>query len=166
MKKPIIYLAGPLGFSEVGRLFHEQVVLPMVGEIGYDVRDPWALTSEEEIEAVSKMPRAEERRERWFELNRVMGERNAEAIRESDVIMAVLDGVDVDSGTASEVGFGFALGKKIIGYRGDFRLSSDNEGSVVNLQVEHFILQSGGWIVFDVNKLRLSLQRVYTSLVA
>ena len=34
-----------------------------------------------------------------------------------------------------------------LGYRGDFRLSADNEGSTVNLQVEFFIHESGGAIV-------------------
>jgi nucleoside 2-deoxyribosyltransferase len=53
----------------------------------------------------------------------------------------------VDSGTASEIGYACAKGKPILGYRGDFRLSADNEGSMVNLQVEHFIRQSGGDIV-------------------
>ena len=42
--------------------------------------------------------------------------------------MAVLDGTDVDSGTAAEIGYAFARGKLIVGYRGDFRLSADNEG--------------------------------------
>ena len=59
----------------------------------------------------------------------------------------MLDGVDVDSGTAAEIGYAFARGKLIVGYRGDFRLSADNEGSVVNLQVEYFIRESGGTIV-------------------
>ena len=76
----------------------------------------------------------------WRWLNRAMGERNRLAIDACDVLMAVLDGVDVDSGTAAEVGYAFARGKLIMGYRGDFRLSSDNEGAAVNLQVEHFIL--------------------------
>jgi nucleoside 2-deoxyribosyltransferase len=60
---------------------------------------------------------------------------------------AVLDGVDVDSGTAAEIGYAYARGKPILGYRGDFRLSADNEGSTVNLQVEYFIRQSGGDII-------------------
>jgi hypothetical protein len=68
----------------------------------------------------------------------------------------VLDGVDVDSGTAAEIGSGFAKGKKIIGYRGDFSLSADNEGSIVNLQVEYFIEASGGAIVTRLHGRRLS----------
>ena len=79
-----------------------------------------------------------------------MGKRNAEAIRSSDGMIAVLDGVDIDSGTASEIGYAYGLGKLIAGYRGDFRLSADNEGSTVNLQVEYFIRSSGGKIVTTV----------------
>jgi nucleoside 2-deoxyribosyltransferase len=68
-------------------------------------------------------------------------------------VVAVLDGVDVDSGTAAEVGYAFARGKRIFGYRGDFRLSADNEGAAVNLQVEFFILQSGGAITGSIEAL-------------
>ncbi len=64
---------------------------------------------------------------------------------------------DVDSGTASEVGCGSALGKTVIGYRGDFRLSADNEGSMVNLQVEHFIYLHGGEIVATTESLKIFL---------
>ena len=59
----------------------------------------------------------------------------------------MLDGTDVDSGTAAEIGYAFARGKNILGYRGDFRLSADNEGATVNLQVEYFIRESGGDII-------------------
>ncbi len=71
--------------------------------------------------------------------------------------MAVLDGADVDSGTAAEIGYAFARGKRIVGYRGDFRLSADNEGSIVNLQVEYFIRASGGAIVEHYEELEPSL---------
>jgi nucleoside 2-deoxyribosyltransferase len=69
------------------------------------------------------------------------------------VVFAVLDGPDVDSGTASEIGYAYARQKLIVGYRGDFRLSADNEGGIVNLQVEHFIRASGGTIVSKVSEI-------------
>ncbi len=72
-------------------------------------------------------------------------------------MIAVLDGVDVDSGTAAEIGYAFGIGKLIVGYRGDFRLSADNEGSTVNLQVEYFIRKSGGSIVTRLEDLALAL---------
>jgi nucleoside 2-deoxyribosyltransferase len=76
-----------------------------------------------------------------------MGATNRAAIDAARAVVAVLDGTDVDSGTAAEIGYAFARGKLIVGYRGDFRLSADNEGSTVNLQVEYFIRASGGTIV-------------------
>jgi nucleoside 2-deoxyribosyltransferase len=65
----------------------------------------------------------------------------------------------VDSGSAAEVGYAFAKGKPILGYRGDFRLSADNEGSVANLQVEYFIRQSGGDIISQIADLGAALER-------
>ncbi|MCC6944247.1 MAG: nucleoside 2-deoxyribosyltransferase, partial [Thermomicrobiales bacterium] len=59
-------------------------------------------------------------------------------------MVAILDGVDVDSGTAAEIGYAFARGKHIEGLRTDWRLTGDNEGSLVNLQVQYFIEASGG----------------------
>lgn len=47
--------------------------------------------------------------------------------------------VDVDSGTAAEIGFAYALGKPVVGWRSDCRQAGDNAASVVNLQVEHFL---------------------------
>lgn len=154
-------MAGPLGFSEAGRLFHNNVLVPLLVKSGYDVRDPWTLTPQKIIDDVLNLPYGKERKERWQVINSLIGQNNAYAIEESDIIVAVLDGVDVDSGTASEIGYGAALGKFILGYRGDFRLSSDNEGSIVNLQVELFIRRSGGGIVTDTQLLKTALQKFY-----
>src|SRR5262249_34551218 len=83
----------------------------------------------------------------WRKLNQKIGAANRRAIDAADGVVAILDGPDVDSGTAAEIGYAFARGKFIVGYRGDFRLSADNEGGTVNLQVEFFIRESGGAIV-------------------
>ena len=82
---------------------------------------------------------------------------NRAAIDGARALVAVLDGADVDSGTAAEIGYAFALGKLIVGYRGDSRVSADNEGGVINLQVEYFIRQSGGTIVNRYEDLAPSL---------
>jgi nucleoside 2-deoxyribosyltransferase len=142
-----IYLAGPLGFSEAGRSFYNGTLIPAVVRLGYEVLDPWTLTPQDKIDAVLKMPYGAERRDAWRRLNVEIGGNNRAAIDRCDMVFAVLDGVDVDSGTAAEIGYAFAKGKPILGYRGDFRLSADNEGSTVNLQVEYFIRQSGGDII-------------------
>jgi nucleoside 2-deoxyribosyltransferase len=71
------------------------------------------------------------KRDAWRALNPKIAENNRRAIDRSEGLVAVLDGIDVDSGTAAEIGYAFAKGKRIVGYRGDFRLSADNEGSMV-----------------------------------
>lgn len=43
-------------------------------------------------------------------------------LENSDIIVANLDGIDIDSGTAWEIGHAFARGKKIIGIRNDVRM--------------------------------------------
>jgi nucleoside 2-deoxyribosyltransferase len=147
-----IYLAGPLGFSQVGREFYYGRLVPEIIRLGYEVLDPWKLTDQAKIDAVNAMPYGEARRQAWRVLNVEIGGNNRAAIDRCDAVFAVLDGVDVDSGTAAEIGYAFAGGKPILGYRGDFRLSADNEGSTINLQVEYFIRQSGGDIITSLGK--------------
>lgn len=43
------------------------------------------------------------------------------AIEAADLVLAVLDGADADSGVAFEVGYARALGKRVVGLRTDFR---------------------------------------------
>ena len=148
-----VYLASPLGFSEAGRHFHEGVLLPALRGMGLEVADPWALTNPAEVRVIEAMPAGESRVRAWRRLNHAIGERNRHEIDGSKAMVAVLDGVDVDSGTAAEIGYAFARGKLTFGYRGDFRLSADNEGAAVNVQVEYFMLASGGAIVDSLDAL-------------
>ena len=84
-------------------------------------------------------------------MNRAIGGRNAELISDAAGVLAFLDGPDVDSGTAAEIGYAAALHKPIVGIRSDFRVSGDNEATVVNLQVEWFVADSGGTIVGELD---------------
>ena len=146
-RKPSLYLAGPLGFSEAGREFHDGTIVPLLKKLGYRLLDPWALADAKAIARVTRMRYGAAKRDAWRRLNREIGTRNAAAIDACDAVFAVLDGADVDSGTAAEIGYAAARRKPILGYRGDLRLSADNEGALVNLQVEYFIRASGGTIV-------------------
>ena len=161
--KKKIYLASPLGFYESGRIFLYEHLIPLVESLNLEVIDPWRLTAESEIKKVSSISDCAERKIQWERLNLVIGENNKKGIELSDGLLAVLDGSDVDSGTASEIGFAYGIGKKITAYRSDFRLSSDNEGSVVNLQVEYFIKKSGGKIATSLQSLREELIRSFIS---
>lgn len=158
-----IYTAGPLGFSEAGRGFHNQRLLPLLVRLGHEVLDPWVLTEQRLIDEVLSMPYGMDRRNAWRDINKIIGENNRRAIDACDMVLAVLDGVDVDSGTASEIGYAFAGGKPVLGYRGDFRLSADNEGAVVNLQVEYFIRKSGGDVVFKLAEIPAALDRIISA---
>ncbi len=161
IKKKIVYLAGPLGFSEVGRLFYYTVLIPLVIEMGFEIRDPWKLTSEEIINSAKDLPYGQENKETWEKVNPIIGRNNQIAIKKADIIVAVLDGDD--TGTASELGYAAAFKKKvIIGYLGDFRLSSDNPGCIVNLQVEYFIRLNGGEIVTSLEELKIALAKYST----
>lgn len=154
-----LYIASPLGFSELGRLGYSSL-LETIRKSGYTIIDPWKLTSEKLVHQVLRMPYGPKKKREWEKLNRIIGKNNAQGIRRAQGIVAVLDGSDVDSGTASEIGFATALGKPVLGYRGDFRLSADNEGSLVNLQVEYFIRRQGT-IVDRLDLLPPALHKVF-----
>jgi nucleoside 2-deoxyribosyltransferase len=56
-------------------------------------------------------------------------------IERADILIAVLEGAACDDGTAFEVGYAFALGKRILGLRTDFRNCGEH-GARVNLMLE------------------------------
>lgn len=154
-----VYIAGPLGFSELARP-GQQRLCELVSTLGHEPVDPFALTDAKEIERIASLPTLESQRDAWRELNMKIGATNRSAIDACDLVLAVLDGADVDSGTAAEIGYAFAIGKRILGYRGDFRLSADNSGGIVNLQVEYFIRASGGEIFRTMDEIRNSLWQI------
>ncbi len=48
-----------------------------------------------------------------------------EALKSADVVVAVLDGADTDSGVAFEMGYAYASGLPVVGVRTDFRQSQE-----------------------------------------
>lgn len=59
---------------------------------------------------------------------------NLAALSEADVVVAVIDGADVDSGTAWEMGYAYAQGTPVVALRTDFRQVGATEQ--VNLMLE------------------------------
>jgi nucleoside 2-deoxyribosyltransferase len=156
---PKAYLASPLGFAESTRGFMSMLE-GKIAECGFTVTNPWRLSDPQRFKAATAIVGAEQRERALHQVNMEVAAENEAAIRESGVVVAVLDGADVDSGTASEIGFAYALGKRIYGYRGDFRRTGDNEGSIVNLQVQYWIENSGGRIVRSVSTLQQALEEI------
>lgn len=147
--RPRIYTAGPSGFTEPGRLWHDRVLLPKLAAAGFAAADPWA--AGEGIAAALALPDGPGRLAALRDADLAAGRANVALIDGSDGVLAVLDGVDVDSGTAAEIGYAYGKGLLIVGLRTDIRLSADNAGTVVNLQVETFIVDSGGIVTSDLD---------------
>lgn len=55
-------------------------------------------------------------------------------LKESDVVVAVLDGIEIDAGVAFEMGYAKAIDKPIIGLKTDYRTFSKMEE--INLMLE------------------------------
>jgi nucleoside 2-deoxyribosyltransferase len=144
MERPRCYVASPLGFTEAGRYYYYQEYLPRLESV-VELADPWSLTTPEEVQ------RAQENGESGsFALE--IGRRNAAAIRRCSLLAAYLEGQEPDSGTVAEVGYAAALGLRCFGLRSDFRQAGEN-GASLNLQVESFIVESGGTIVATLDEL-------------
>ena len=77
------------------------------------------------------------------------------SIDESDVVVASLNGIITDDGTAWELGYAFALGKKIVGLHTDWRRRFDHE--VVNLMIE----SSLNALVHSLDELPASLRSMF-----
>ena len=155
---PKIYMAGPLGFTEAGRLYHQTVLVPAVRAAGFEPLDPWDIDAE--LQAVFELPvGSAERQAQLPGVNRAIGARNARLIHECDAVLAVLDGNDVDSGTAAEIGYAAAKHKPVVGLRCDHRVTGDNEATLVNLQVEWFVIESGGSLETDPRAAIAALER-------
>lgn len=113
-----IYLAAPL-FSEAQRVYNAGLADILTSQY-YAVHLP----QNAEDTATSRSENRERLIYQW----------NLDALRSSDIVVAVIDGSDADSGTAWEMGYATALGKRVIAIRTDFRRYSDNE--LVNLMLE------------------------------
>jgi nucleoside 2-deoxyribosyltransferase len=143
-RRPRCYVASPFGFTEAGRHYYNEVYLPALSAV-VEPLDPWAyVTSEEVADAL--------RRGIGPELARSIGRRNMEAIRSASVVVAYLEGPEPDAGTVAEVGYAAGLGLRCYGLRTDIRQAGEL-GMSLNLQVESFVLESGGVIVSSLDEL-------------
>jgi nucleoside 2-deoxyribosyltransferase len=144
MPKIKIYLASPLGFNPEYKHYLDKIKEKLVTQ-DHKVFCPWDQTQfAEELERIPFISDFQTRVDAYKEVAAKIGTVNEDGIRRCDVLLAVLDGLEVDSGTASELGFAAAIGKACYGLRTDVRDSGDFPGLPINLQVLHFIESSGG----------------------
>lgn len=143
-----------MGFAQSTRRFYDDFLnrLSRSSE-RLIILNPWAKDWSERVHQINKEDKYFARLVAWKTLNHEIGRHNRILLDECDMVIAILDGVDVDSGTAAEIGYAHAKGKFIMGLRTDMRQSGDNLGSKVNLQVEYFIHDTGGEILDSVDEL-------------
>ncbi|HEV2339854.1 MAG TPA: nucleoside 2-deoxyribosyltransferase [Patescibacteria group bacterium] len=155
-----LYIAGPLGFAEATRPFHQSII-KLVRIMGGEPIDAWALTPKEETDRVNKMSPGRRQEKAYKKVNEKIFKKSIRALDEVMGVIAVLDGPDVDSGTAAEIGYAAGRLIPIIGYRGDFRIASDNIGTPVNLMIAGFIHNSGGLIIRHISDLPNALLAIW-----
>jgi nucleoside 2-deoxyribosyltransferase len=113
-----VYLAAPL-FSEAERRYNESIAT-LLKDYFFDVYLPQDIGDDSAVR--------ESREHRWIY------EHNIQALQNADIIIAIIDGADADSGTAWEMGYATATGKPVIAIRTDFRTVGRHER--VNLMLE------------------------------
>jgi nucleoside 2-deoxyribosyltransferase len=115
MSTPRAYVAGPL-FDEGERWWIEKVEA-LVADAGF----------------VTFLPHRDNPPKDEHNV-RAIFENDKRGIDECDVVVASLNGVTTDDGTAWELGYAYATGKQIIGLHTDWRMRFAHE--VVNLMLE------------------------------
>ena len=117
-----LYLAGPL-FSEAHQDWHRATKSRIEAETGHTVIWPFELFTEADFG-------------RWGdEAPRRVMEGCREALAQCDLVVALLDGPQVDDGTAWEIGYAHCRGIPVIGIRTDFRQAGDVPGALVNAMI-------------------------------
>jgi len=113
-----VYLAAPL-FSEAERTYNSRIA---------------ALLRENLFEVNLPQDAGDDSAARDTDVHERLFSTNVLALERADIVVAIIDGADADSGTAWEMGYAHALGKPIIALRTDFRRVGTSEK--VNLMLE------------------------------
>jgi nucleoside 2-deoxyribosyltransferase len=120
----LVYIAGPL-FSDAERSYLELMVKELANSSNLDPDADFFLPHRDGGELGKGPPRKD-----IFELDTMQ-------VNSAKIVVALLDGQDVDSGTCVELGYAYAKGKKIFGLLTDFRAykTADAEPHRPNLMV-------------------------------
>jgi len=155
-----VFLAAPL-FSTGDRTFCRLLLEVLRGDLGLEAYWAWDTVDEDAVGPELGVESGEGWQIRLREKLREAGReeeagalifRNDRSLLDrADLVVAILDGSDVDSGTAWEIGYAYARGKPIIGIRTDVRDFMD--GAPVNVMLEWSIRERGRDFLIMVNPL-------------
>ena len=113
-----IYLAAPL-FSLAEQEYNRNLAAKLKGHL-FDVFLPQEIGDTDENRDSNE--------------HETIFSRNIQAICDADIILALIEGADADSGTSWEMGYARGIGKPVVGFRTDFRMVGRHEH--VNLMLE------------------------------
>ena len=136
-----VFIAGPL-FSQAEREFNLKVDA-FLRKHGFDTFLP-----QREVGELRKRVRRKKREATIYEMD-------LKGIEKADAVVAILDGPDVDSGTAFEIGYACARGKPVIGVKTDTRVFARKE------EVNLMLAQSLRALVKDQAGLLRELKKLF-----
>jgi len=138
--RPKVYVAGPL-FTPGQRALLEDIDA-LCREVGFDTYLPHRDAGVFDRDGDS----------------RPFFEGDLRALEEAALVVAVLDGCDVDSGTAWEMGYAYALGRPLLGYLTDVRIARPRT------QINPMIYNSLAGLATDRTQLRRLLAAQWAAL--
>lgn len=147
----LVYVAGPL-FSQAEREFLEKMVDCLARVANLDSATHFFLPHRDGGE-LGKGPT----RTQIFNLD-------INTLKQAEIVVALLDGQDVDSGTCIELGYAHALRKKIFGIITDFRsyCTNDHEPQRPNLMVWG-VCEEGNTLFHSLSELSASFSNYVKS---
>lgn len=116
-----VYLANPYGFSGQQRDGPLQELVGTLEDMGAEVWEPFARNNQGD----TLQPSAAYR----------IGQKNMRDVKDSDGILAVVNGVPPDEGVMVELGMAIAWGREAFLFRDDFRWCTDSGEYPLNLML-------------------------------
>jgi len=153
--RSLLYLSSPLGFSDLTREFMQRELQPLLVKRGFHVLNPWVLNHDldRELDAIESKKTAAAQLLATRKITHSIGATNFAAIDACDLVLAVFDGVDVDSGVAAEVGYAYRAGKRIHGLLTDRRVAHCGT-ALCNVTLQYIVEASGGQLFTGLGELR------------
>jgi nucleoside 2-deoxyribosyltransferase len=134
-KRPILYLASPIGFSESQKKFVLPEIIQRLEAHNIQVYEPFSTNAQNGLGPASG--------NRMWALDIAYADRDA-VLQRADAVFAVLNGQPPDEGVAVELGLAIAKGKPTFLFRDDFRKCADSTTFSCNLML-YSGLPMEGW---------------------